>query len=184
MTTNFPEKLDPAILREGRTDLKIFLENADSEQIHGMFSKFFPCDEEDITLEEAKDRFDCANEFVEIIPSKTQSMAAIQAFLIEHWHDCRNAIDEAKIRMEEHGQIADPIEIFKVQANFRNKDIKNAHKAPPNSMSELQKAIANGNISVFTMPPSLTQSGGEVEAEDEYDEDYDENYDPYDENIE
>lgn len=42
MTTNHPEKLDPAILRPGRIDYKVEIGNASIFQIEKMFFKFYP----------------------------------------------------------------------------------------------------------------------------------------------
>lgn len=46
MTTNHPEKLDPAIMRPGRIDYKVFIGNATLYQVEKMFLKFYPGEEE------------------------------------------------------------------------------------------------------------------------------------------
>jgi chaperone BCS1 len=42
MTTNHKEKLDPALLRPGRADVHVELNNASVKQMKGLFKKFFP----------------------------------------------------------------------------------------------------------------------------------------------
>jgi hypothetical protein len=41
MTTNYPEKLDAALIRDGRVDERIFFDFCDHEQIHLMFKNFY-----------------------------------------------------------------------------------------------------------------------------------------------
>ncbi|KAH3674347.1 hypothetical protein WICMUC_003373 [Wickerhamomyces mucosus] len=41
MTTNHPERLDPAILRPGRIDYRVLIDNASSHQIEEMFLRFY-----------------------------------------------------------------------------------------------------------------------------------------------
>ena len=45
MTTNFRERLDPALLRPGRADFHVELNNASVMQMKGLFLKFFPGEE-------------------------------------------------------------------------------------------------------------------------------------------
>jgi chaperone BCS1 len=42
MTTNHKERLDPALLRPGRADVHVKLDNASEKQIKALFSRFFP----------------------------------------------------------------------------------------------------------------------------------------------
>ena len=42
MTTNHKEKLDSALLRPGRADVHVELNNASVKQMKGLFKKFFP----------------------------------------------------------------------------------------------------------------------------------------------
>jgi chaperone BCS1 len=42
MTTNYPESLDPALMRPGRADVRIDFKLASLDQIEEMFLRFFP----------------------------------------------------------------------------------------------------------------------------------------------
>lgn len=46
MTTNHPERLDPALLRPGRVDYKVMVNNASPDQVRRMFIRFYPDSEE------------------------------------------------------------------------------------------------------------------------------------------
>ncbi|CAN6634685.1 mitochondrial chaperone Bcs1p [Trichomonascus vanleenenianus] len=41
MTTNHPEKLDPALIRPGRVDFKVLIDNATPQQVEEMFLRFY-----------------------------------------------------------------------------------------------------------------------------------------------
>ena len=50
ITTNHPEKLDPALVRAGRIDLKLNFGLCDTQQIRGLFFNFFERDPPDNTI--------------------------------------------------------------------------------------------------------------------------------------
>jgi len=66
MTTNHPEKLDPALLRPGRADVKVELNYASVMQMQKLYFKFF----KESTSE---DQVNFSNQ----LPDKTLSMAKL-----------------------------------------------------------------------------------------------------------
>lgn len=80
MTTNHPEKLDPALIRPGRADLRIEIGAPDAGQASRMFERFFPKATSSQNLR-----------FIEALPKET-SMAAIQGHLTNYADDAEKAI--------------------------------------------------------------------------------------------
>lgn len=72
MTTNCIEKLDLALIRPGRVDLRLEFKLATKEQVKGMFLKFYPEEKE------------LANEVSNRIPEDTVSTAQLQGFFLLH----------------------------------------------------------------------------------------------------
>ncbi|KAI8086045.1 P-loop containing nucleoside triphosphate hydrolase protein [Halteromyces radiatus] len=77
MTTNHPEKLDPALIRPGRIDVKIHFGNATKQQAEELFIKFYPHLESDYIKS-------LASQFASKIPDNVFSMAHLQGFLMIH----------------------------------------------------------------------------------------------------
>ena len=78
MTTNHKENLDPALLRPGRADVHIFMNNASCMQMQRVFMKFYPSETEK------------AVQFSELLPEFKISMARLQGHLLKY----RESVDE------------------------------------------------------------------------------------------
>lgn len=85
MTTNHPERLDPALIRPGRVDFKELLDNATAEQIHSMFERFYGPSH-------------LANEFVDLAIKRNQpiSTAQLQGLFVFHKDDPKGVISAFK----------------------------------------------------------------------------------------
>jgi len=70
MTTNFPERLDPALIRPGRVDLKAEIGLATPQQVRLMFLRFYP--------EQAK----LAAQFVEAVKEVPLAIAELQGYFM------------------------------------------------------------------------------------------------------
>lgn len=87
MTTNHPEKLDPALIRPGRVDLHIELPNPTRDQIDRLLIRFF----NDSTL---------AYQLSEVLDGKGVSMAKLQGYLLQHRHSSQSAMIHIKDLIE------------------------------------------------------------------------------------
>jgi len=72
MTTNFPDKLDAALVRPGRCDVKLLIKNADEDQARRLFLRFYEGQEA------------LAKEFGVLVGSGQFSMAKLQGHLLKH----------------------------------------------------------------------------------------------------
>ena len=82
MTTNFVERLDEALVRSGRIDVKYLFDVPDESQAKRIFLKFFP---------EEKDLADDFAKTMTTKLSKRPSMADLQGFLLKHKEDAARA---------------------------------------------------------------------------------------------
>jgi chaperone BCS1 len=81
MTTNHVEKLDPALLRPGRIDYKLFLGKASDQQKVELYRRFFP----DASEQEARDFIDASH--------SSETMAEFQGLLL--------ALEQREDRLDE-----------------------------------------------------------------------------------
>lgn len=87
LTTNHVEKLDPALIRPGRVDMKEYLGNASEYQIKQMFLRFY----DDQAL---------ADQFVEKIKGKGISTASLQGHFVYYKDKPHEAVDQANSLVE------------------------------------------------------------------------------------
>lgn len=80
MTTNHVERLDPALIRPGRADVKLSIGNATADQARRLFERFFPGQAE------------MATAFAGRIEDGQYSMATLQHFLMQHRKDPEGAV--------------------------------------------------------------------------------------------
>lgn len=84
MTSNHPERLDPALLRPGRVDYKVLVNNASEDQVRRMFTRFYQ-DEEKVC-----DQF--AQKFSELGLLGKVSTAQLQGLFVFNKNDPRAAL--------------------------------------------------------------------------------------------
>jgi len=80
MTTNFPEKLDAALIRPGRCDVKLVIGNADLDQARRLFLRFYPGRDEQ------------AVQFGQLVGDDRFSMATLQGHLLKHSDNSADAL--------------------------------------------------------------------------------------------
>ena len=81
MTTNHIERLDPALIRPGRCDVRIEVGLASAAQLAAMFLRFFPGREAE------------ASEFAGRLPAGELSLAQIQGHLVAHRGSAEAAVE-------------------------------------------------------------------------------------------
>lgn len=81
LTTNHPERLDPALVRPGRVDRSFRLGHTTPEQARRLFQWFYSAGEPDPSLTPLADAFAAS------IPPGQVCMAAIQEYLLRHQRD-------------------------------------------------------------------------------------------------
>ena len=90
MTTNHIEKLDPALVRPGRCDVKLELKHASKQQMIHMFLRFFPGE---IRLAEL---------FASRLPVNELSMAALQGHFLVTEQTAQECIDKTPTLLEDN----------------------------------------------------------------------------------
>ncbi|KAL0485521.1 mitochondrial chaperone bcs1 [Acrasis kona] len=86
MTTNHLDKLDAALQRPGRCDVKIEFKLASRSQLFSMFCNFFP---------NVSSIVDYATKFSSCVPEDSVAMASVQEYLIRHQQQHENDQDAA-----------------------------------------------------------------------------------------
>lgn len=95
MTTNHIEQLDPALIRPGRCDKKVLLDNASDEQIEKIYLQYFEGEDE---LSREFKKF--IRVMMEIEGDAFISPATIQSILMEHRDDARFFIADEMDKIE------------------------------------------------------------------------------------
>jgi chaperone BCS1 len=85
MTSNTPEQLDAALVGEGRVDVRVTFGYATSEQVRGMWLRFFPGD------------VDGADDFADALPDGVLPPATIQEHLVARSDNPSLALAEAHL---------------------------------------------------------------------------------------
>jgi chaperone BCS1 len=88
MTTNHIDKLDPALVRAGRIDMKFLFDNVTLSQAQEMFLKFFP------------GHSVASIRFTQGLQDRTTSMADVQEHLIRYRDDLQSAISKTRWAQE------------------------------------------------------------------------------------
>jgi mitochondrial chaperone BCS1 len=99
LTTNHPDRLDPALMRPGRVDLKLELGHAVPDQARRLFLWFYQdCGLSSCALRSLADRFTAQ------VPQGKVCMAAIQEHLLRH----RGALEAVAHEVDFDDQLTDP----------------------------------------------------------------------------
>ncbi|KAI8145593.1 P-loop containing nucleoside triphosphate hydrolase protein [Fennellomyces sp. T-0311] len=95
MTTNHIEKLDAALIRPGRIDVRVHFGNATQSQAYELFQKFYPS----LTPDQSNAM---ATAFASQVPDMRFSMAHVQGFLMSHKQNPEKAVETVSQWVSSH----------------------------------------------------------------------------------
>ncbi|CAH8441302.1 unnamed protein product [Heterobilharzia americana] len=87
MTTNYIDRLDPALIRPGRVDMRVRFDVCDRSQLIRMFSRFYP-------QWTSSDIHQLAEKFANLLEGTPLSSAQIQGFLLLHKDEPLKALSD------------------------------------------------------------------------------------------
>jgi hypothetical protein len=96
LTTNHPERLDPALVRPGRVDVRVTFARASRSQLRRLFLRFFFDDGAGGEGGNENEAALLATRFAAALPEGELSMAAVQGFLLLHRDDPKGAVEAAE----------------------------------------------------------------------------------------
>ena len=94
LTTNYIDRLDAAMTRPGRVDLKVLINLPDDDQLERMFNRFYP--DALTTITEEVNELNAAKEFVRRVRNVkglSISMAMIQGHFMMHKNDYKAMLE-------------------------------------------------------------------------------------------
>jgi chaperone BCS1 len=135
VTTNYINRLDPALVRPGRVDVKIHVDYPTSGQIIKMFKRFYP---------KAKD--DLGDTFLHILigMDKKVSMAAIQGLFLMFKNDPEQAIQNADAWLNDEyfdGMQNDT----QIEEDLLLENVEKQDEKEGESKKQKKKSVKNGN---------------------------------------
>ena len=87
-TTNYPEKVEPALLRAGRMDVKVLFDNPDKDQCRKMFKLFFKSVDSSIE-----------NDIITKLVDDNRSMAEVQELMLKYDNNLNGLCQELNISL-------------------------------------------------------------------------------------